>query len=106
MKPKTMTSKERLWAAINLKPCDRVPVGFGLSWFAATNAGISKADFTNNCEVNFTASAKLFNDLGGLDFIPLFSFSPALMGVGMPMQQKLPVKNYRLILLSSTMKKN
>jgi hypothetical protein len=92
MKPKAMTSKERLWAAINLQACDRVPVGFCLSWFAATNAGMSKADFTNNCEANFNASKKLFDDLGGLDFIPLFSFSPALMGVAMPMKQKLPGK--------------
>ena len=57
MKPKAMTSlKERLWAAINLQACDRVPVGFCLSWFAATNAGISKADFTNDSEANFTAA--------------------------------------------------
>lgn len=90
MKPKAMTSKERLWAAINLQPCDRVPVGFGLSWFAATNAGISMADFTNDVEANFNAANKLFEDLGGLDFIPMFSFSPALGGVAMPMQQKLP----------------
>jgi uroporphyrinogen-III decarboxylase len=92
MKPTTMTSKERLWAAINLQPVDRVPVGFGLSWFAATNAGISMADFTNDCEANFTAANKLFDDLDGLDFIPMLGFSPALGGVGMPMQQKLPGK--------------
>ena len=92
MKPKAMTSKERLWASINLEPCDRVPVGFCLSWFAATNAGISKADFTNDTEANFAAVQKLFDDLGGLDFIPLFSLSPALMGVAMPMKQKLPGK--------------
>jgi hypothetical protein len=92
MTPKTMTSKERLWAAINMQECDRVPVGFNLSWFAATNAGISKADFTNDCEANFAAANKLYQDLGGLDFIPMFTFSPALMGVGMPMKQKLPGK--------------
>ena len=92
MTSKTMTSKERLWAAINLQECDRVPVGFNLSWFAATHAGISKADFTNDYEANFAASNKLFEDLGGLDFIPMFTFAPALTGVGMPMKQKLPGK--------------
>jgi hypothetical protein len=92
MTPKAMTSKERLWAAIDLKECDRVPVGFNLSWFAATNAGISMADYTNDCEANFAAANKLFEDLGGLDFIPMFTFSPALTGVGMPVKQKLPGK--------------
>jgi hypothetical protein len=89
---KTMTSKERLRAAINLKPCDHVPIGFGLSWFAATNAGISMAAFTNDCEANYAAANKLYEDMGGLDFIPLLTYSPALMGVGMPMKQKLPGK--------------
>jgi hypothetical protein len=89
---KAMTSKERLWAAINLQEGDHVPVGFNLSWFAATNAGISMADFTNDCEANFAASNKLFEDLGGLDFIPMFTFSPALTGVAMPIKQKLPGK--------------
>jgi hypothetical protein len=92
MEPKTMTSKERLWAAIELRPCDRVPIGFGLSWFAATHAGISMAEYTNNSEVNYRAANKLFDDLGGLDFIPMFNFAPAMTGVGMPMKQKLPGK--------------
>ena len=30
MKPKAMTSKERLWAAINLQAYDRVPVYHGV----------------------------------------------------------------------------
>jgi len=87
-----MTSKERLWAAINLQECDRVPVGFNLSWFAATNAGLSTSDFTHNYEANFTAADKLYEDLGGIDFIPMLNFSPALIGAGLPMKQKLPGK--------------
>jgi uroporphyrinogen-III decarboxylase len=92
MDPKAMTSKERLWAAIEHRPCDRVPVGFGLSWFAATHANISMADFTNDSEANYKAADKSFDDLGGLDFIPMFNFAPAMTGVGMPMKQKLPGK--------------
>jgi hypothetical protein len=92
MNLKAMTSKERLWAAINLQEYDRVPVGFCLSWFAANHAGISMADYANDCEANFAAANKLYEDLGGLDFIPLLNFSPAIMGVAMPIKQKLPGK--------------
>ena len=92
MQPDGMTSKERVWAAINLQECDRVPVGLPLSWFAARHAGVTMADFSNNCEANVGAACKTFADLGGFDLVPLLSFSPVLMGVAMPMKQEFPGK--------------
>lgn len=88
-----MTAKERVWAAINLEECDRVPVGLPLSWFAARHAGVTMAEFSSNCETNARAVVKTYEDLGGFDLIPLLGFSPVLMGVMMPMKQKFPGKD-------------
>jgi uroporphyrinogen-III decarboxylase len=93
MQPERMTVKERVWAAINLQECDRVPVGFPLSWFAARHAGITMAEFANNCEANVAATYKTFEDLGGFDVVPLLSFSPVLLNVAMPMKKKIPGKD-------------
>src|SRR4030042_6805683 len=90
MPPAEMTSKERVWAAINLKECDRVPVGFPLSWFAGRHAGVTMADFAFNSRANAGAVVKTYQDLGGLDVVPLLAFSPVLMGAMMPMKQKFP----------------
>jgi len=87
-----MTAKERVWAAINLKECDRVPAGLPLTWFAARHAGLTMAEFSNNCEANARAAVKTYQDLGGFDLIPMLGFSPVLMGAMMPMKQKFPGK--------------
>jgi hypothetical protein len=92
MHPAKMTVKERLDAAVNLRECDRVPVGMPLSWFSARHAGISMADFANDCEANAAAEYKTYQDLGGFDIISFFNFSPVVMGVAMPMKQKFPGK--------------
>ena len=65
-----MTAKERLGAVVTLKECDRVPVGFPLSWFAGRHAGITMADFANDCEANASAVYKTYQDLGGFDILP------------------------------------
>jgi hypothetical protein len=87
-----MTAPERVWAAINLKEVDRVPVGLPLSWFTARHAGIAMSDFATDCEANAGAAVKTFQDLGGFDLVPLLGFSPVLMGAMMPMSQKFPGK--------------
>jgi uroporphyrinogen-III decarboxylase len=85
-----MTPQERFWAAVNLQPCDRVPVGMPLSWFAARHAGITMAEFANNCEANAAAAYKAYRDLGEFDVVSFFNFSPVAMGTAMPMKQKFP----------------
>jgi hypothetical protein len=92
MQPTTMTVKERVNAAINLRECDRVPVGFPMSWFTARHAGITMSEFANNCEANAAAVYKTYQDLGGIDMLS-FNFSPAAISVGMPIKQKVPGKD-------------
>jgi uroporphyrinogen-III decarboxylase len=92
MHAETMTMEERFWAAVNLKECDRVPVGLPLSWFTARHAGITMADFANDLDANVAAQYKAFEDLGGFDIIPILSISiaPALIGSKIPMKKKYP----------------
>jgi uroporphyrinogen-III decarboxylase len=90
MSVKTMTSQERFWAAVNLQPCDRVPVGMPLSWFTARHAGITMAEFATNPEANAAAAFKAYHDLGGIDLVPFVNFSPVAMGTAMPVKQKFP----------------
>ena len=92
MPPAQITVKERLDAVINLRECDRVPVGFPLSWFAARHAGITMAEFANNCEANAAAVYKTYLDLGGIDMLT-FITSPVAAGVAMPMKHKVPGKD-------------
>ncbi len=87
-----MTTKERLEAAVTLKKCDRVPVGFPLSWFAGRHAGITMAEFANDCEANAAAVHKTYLDLGGIDMLT-FITSPVAAGVAMPMKHKVPGKD-------------
>jgi uroporphyrinogen-III decarboxylase len=92
MQPARMTVKERLDAAVNLRECDRVPVGFPLSWFTARHAGITMAEFASNCEANAAAVYKTYQDLGGIDLVS-FNLSPAAMSIGLPIKQKVPGKD-------------
>jgi hypothetical protein len=92
MPPASMTGKERFDAAVNLRECDRVPVGFPLSWFAGRHAGITMAEFANDCEANAAAVYKTYQDLGGIDMLT-FITSPVAAGVAMPMKHKVPGKD-------------
>jgi len=92
MPPAEMTVKERLDAAVSLHECDRVPVGFPLSWFAARHAGITMAEFASDCEANAAAVYKTYQDLGGIDLIS-FNLSPAATSIGLPIKQKVPGKD-------------
>ncbi len=87
-----MTVKERLDAAVNLRGCDRVPVGFPMSWFAARHTEIAMAEFANDCEANAAAVYKTYQDLGGIDLLS-FNLSPVAAGVAMPMKHKVPGKD-------------
>ena len=98
MQPETMTAEERVWAAINLQECDQVPVDFPLSWFTARHAGITMAEFANDCEANVAATYKTFEDLGGFDVVPLLTFSPVLVVGMLPMKKRFPEKIYLPIL--------
>jgi hypothetical protein len=87
--PFEMTIRERLEAAVTLQPCDRVPVGFPLSWFAGRHAGITMARFVDDLDASVAAVRQTFEDLGSIDMTSLF-LSPVGGGLFMPIQQKLP----------------
>jgi hypothetical protein len=92
MKPPEMTVRERLEAAVSLRPCDRVPVGFPLSWFTARHAGITMAQFASDCETHAAAIYKTYQDLGGIDLI-WYNLAPAGTSLPLPMKQKVPGKD-------------
>jgi uroporphyrinogen-III decarboxylase len=83
-----MTFKERFNATINLQECDRVPVGFPITWFAARHTGITMAEFATSCQASADAVYKTFQDLGGMD-LTSFTLSPALTIV-LPIKQRVP----------------
>jgi hypothetical protein len=90
--PAEMTAQERLEAAVSLQPCDRVPVGFPLSWFAARHAGITMAQFANDCEAHAAAIYKTYQDLGGFDLL-WYNLAPTGTSLPLPMKQKVPGKD-------------
>jgi hypothetical protein len=92
MPPAEMTVRERLEAAVTLQECDRVPVGFPISWFAARHAGITMAEFASNTEANAAAVYKTYQDLGGFDLLS-FNISPLGLSTALPIKQKVPGKD-------------
>ena len=102
MRPAEMTVRERLEAAVSLKPYDRTPVGFPLSWFAGRHAGITMEKFATDLEANVAAVYKTYQDLGGVDLMTLF-LSPIGAGLALPIKQRIPGRDLRRILLFNTL---
>ena len=86
----TMTSEERLQAAINLQVPDRVPVSPLIYYFAAYYVGIDNADlpypWTWNRSIN-----KVFEDLGPWDaYYPLNFYALEVATMVFPMKVLVP----------------
>ncbi len=87
----TMTSIERLEAAVNLQPVDRVPVCLMVFFFGARQQGILAKDFVVSDELNEESHEKTFDEFGGWDII--FSggrMEPILFSHSIPAPIKMP----------------
>jgi len=62
-----MTGRERVWAAINMKEVDHIPVGAEMKHFTARHYGVTMADYLADPKLQFELGHKLFEDLGGYD---------------------------------------
>jgi uroporphyrinogen-III decarboxylase len=75
----TMTARERVWAAINLEPCDRIPVAPLMDvMFPSCHKGMTVAEGITNWEKGFEAIADVFDEVGGWDAMILPGYSLAL----------------------------
>ena len=94
MAGETMTSKERVWAAIQLEKPDRVPIDILASGAPfARMAGITQTEFFSNEEKAFDAINKVFDYTGGWDLdlasIPSNSLAAAKTGITLALGIKL-----------------
>jgi uroporphyrinogen-III decarboxylase len=80
MVTETMTPRERVWAAVNLEPYDRVPVAPLLDvMFPARHAGLSLAEaFADYRGAGWQAMVDVFDEVGGWDgfILPGYSQTP------------------------------
>lgn len=68
MLKETMTPKERVWAAINLQPVDRVPaMPLITPFFPARHKGMTNADVLTDLERARQAIMDVFDEVGGWD---------------------------------------
>lgn len=87
----TMTSEERLRAAINLQVPDRVPCCPFIYYFAAYYAGITVHELWSEPKKYRMAIEKCLNDLGPWDvYYPVNPLYPELYTFIMPMKAKWP----------------
>ena len=94
MAGETMTSQERVWAAIKLEKPDRVPIDILASGAPfARMAGITQTEFFSNEEKAFDAINKVFDYTGGWDLdlasIPAKSLAAAKTGITLALGLKL-----------------
>jgi len=92
MARETMTSKERVEAALRLEKPDRVPIVPALMVAAASHlAGVSRAQVCADVNVAIDALLKVFDDFGGWDAIwqPVPDV-PHLFQLILPMKIKVP----------------
>ena len=90
----TMTSEERVSAAINLQPTDRVPCAVDLSYFVARHKGVTMAEFLTNLPLQMELQHQVFEELDGIDYVLEFPSATIFNRVAafkfMPMKVKLP----------------
>ena len=69
--PDTMTSKERVLAAINHQKVDRVPSCIAnMMYFIGRHNKIKIADYLANPSLSMELGYKMFEELGGYDLVP------------------------------------
>jgi hypothetical protein len=92
----SMTSEERVLAAINLQPTDRVPCGVDLSYFVANHSKVTVAEFLANMDLQMDLQHRVFEELNGIDYVHPFPSRMMIDQVAgfmaMPMLTKLPGK--------------
>ncbi|MBW2400454.1 MAG: hypothetical protein JRG80_14425 [Deltaproteobacteria bacterium] len=92
----SMTSDERVWAAVRLERSDRTPViPTLLPEPAAGLAGVSQAEVANDNAAAISATFRVFDDYGGWDNIYPGAYIPSqLQAAGVfPMKMKIPGRN-------------
>jgi len=79
MLKETMTPRERVQAAINLEPCDRIPVAPLMDvMFASRHKGMTVAYGIAHSREGFQAIVDVFDEVGGWDAMILPGYSLAL----------------------------
>ena len=90
----TMTSEERVLAAINLQPIDRVPCAVDLSYYVAHHKGVTIAEFLTNLPLQMELQHQVFEELDGIDYVQEFPSATIFNRVTgfkhMPMKVRLP----------------
>jgi uroporphyrinogen-III decarboxylase len=86
----TMTSNERIDAAIALQPVDRVPVSLTVDWALARWRGISNAEYLQNPKLQHELLEELFDEWGGWDGVVDLGQNELGMTISVPMRVKLP----------------
>jgi hypothetical protein len=72
----SMTSEERTWAAIKLKPCDRIPVAPLMDvMFPSKHKGMTVAEGIAHPRKGFQAIVDVFDEVGGWDAMILPGYS-------------------------------
>jgi uroporphyrinogen-III decarboxylase len=87
----TMTPMERLDAAVNLQPVDRVPICPMMDFFCARQEGMLISEYINSDKLWEMAYERTFEKMGGWDVV--FSagkLEPILFSHGFPVRMKLP----------------
>lgn len=87
----TMTPIERLNAAIDLKPVDRVPICPLMDFFAARQQGVPIAKYINSDQLCEEVYERTYEQMGGWDVV--FSagrLEPILFSHAFPVRMKLP----------------
>lgn len=85
----TMTSRERILAAINHEPTDRTPCMLGLSYVVARHHHVTIADILNDPARFQELKIQMFEDLGGADMTNLM---PPCLGNAPERFKLMPVK--------------
>ncbi len=89
----TMTPRERIEAAIEHRPTDRVPTSLVLSYFSARYHRVPIADIINQPDLFLELKQRTFEDLGGSDMINLMAACLGNSPEGfkfMPVKVKMP----------------
>jgi uroporphyrinogen-III decarboxylase len=91
MKQETMTSRQRIDAAVRLEKPDRVPIVPWIGSLAARHMGLIMRDYYFSPQTSVEAGRRTFQDLGGYDGLLMAGPGhPDMIFFGLPVRVKMP----------------